>query len=266
VYIEHRRIAKLPTTQVLELLKSLPERHASDLLDILRRMGDPAAALAVFNDSMGGGARQQKAHGTHAVTYSQITLESELMVKNPVAYPSLHPLEASKLAKSLLLQPSREGVSSIEDHRYVLPYEIVIMASVDFGQPLLSLNPTDYPETQTGTSGMNPAETLPVDADSAIRRFRSTASPDKRAKEISYCDDRLHDLNISYWTDIDVSNDFAAQVISLYLQTDHPILGLFDPYLFIGDLIAMRDRFCSRLLVHSLMYLGCVSPKAPLTA
>jgi hypothetical protein len=113
---------------------------------------------------------------------------------------------------------------------------------------------------------MNPAETLPVDDDSAIRLFRSHISRDQPAKGIAYCDDRLHNLNISYWTDIAVTNDFAAQVISLYLQTDHPILGLFDPYLFIGDLITMKEQFCSRLLVHSLMYLACVSPEAPLNS
>ncbi|OTA60803.1 hypothetical protein K449DRAFT_406281 [Hypoxylon sp. EC38] len=54
-----------------------------------------------------------------------------------------------------------------------------------------------------------------------------------------------------------VTNDFAARVISLYMTTDHPLLGLFSPYLFITDLVNQRDRFCSRFLFHALMYLGC---------
>lgn len=264
MYVDNQRAANLATAEVLELLKSLPKRQSSDLLDILREMGDPSTVLSVFNDPMRAGSRRPKVYGTHDVGSSLSTLESELMAKNTVAYPSLIPLDASQLAKSLLLQPFREGVPSFQDPRYVLPNAIQIQVFGDLANHYPSLTTRDYPETQTGTSGMNPAETLPVDADSAIRRFRSPESPNQHAKGITYCDDRLHNLDISYWTDIDVTDDFAAQVISLYLQTDHPILGLFDPYLFIGDLIAKRDRFCSRLLVHSLLYIGCVSPNTTL--
>ncbi|KAI1413595.1 hypothetical protein F5Y13DRAFT_160655 [Hypoxylon sp. FL1857] len=94
----------------------------------------------------------------------------------------------------------------------------------------------------------------PVDPTSAGRRFQLPVSS---GQEVSYCDERLHDLQVGFWTDVMVTNDFAARVISLYIATDHPLLGLFSPYLFITDLVNHEGRFCSRFLFHALMYLGC---------
>ncbi|KAI8626067.1 hypothetical protein F5Y19DRAFT_447828 [Xylariaceae sp. FL1651] len=74
---------------------------------------------------------------------------------------------------------------------------------------------------------------------------------------VKYCDERLRSLQVAFWTDIKVSNDFAARVISLYIQTDHPLLGLFDTHLLVTDLVDQRTAFCSRLLFHALMYIGC---------
>jgi hypothetical protein len=75
----------------------------------------------------------------------------------------------------------------------------------------------------------------------------------------AYCDPRLHQLNIGYWTRIRVTNEFAAAVISLYLEVDHPTHGFFDADLFLDDLVNQRHQFCSKFLVSSLLYYGCVS-------
>ncbi|KAI0417055.1 hypothetical protein F5X98DRAFT_342024 [Xylaria grammica] len=72
-----------------------------------------------------------------------------------------------------------------------------------------------------------------------------------------YCDERLQYLQVGFWTGIKVSSDFAARVISTYIKTDHPLLGLFNPHLFISDLVGQNTRFCSKFLFHALMYLGC---------
>ncbi|KAI0468298.1 hypothetical protein F4859DRAFT_506155 [Xylaria cf. heliscus] len=72
-----------------------------------------------------------------------------------------------------------------------------------------------------------------------------------------YYDERLKYLQVDFWTEMRVSNDFAARVISLYMRTDHPLLGLFDSYLFVTDLVSKQTNYCSRFLFHSLMYLGC---------
>ncbi|KAI1812280.1 hypothetical protein GGS20DRAFT_558587 [Poronia punctata] len=71
-----------------------------------------------------------------------------------------------------------------------------------------------------------------------------------------YCDERLHNLQVEFWTNIGISSDYAARVISLYIRTDHPLLGLFNPYLFVTDLVDKSTKYCSRFLFHSIMYLG----------
>lgn len=199
--------------EVLELLKMLPEKQASALLDALRETGDVESALSVFGErggDIGSLALEPGAQGSSSV---RNMLELELMDKNSKAYPPTRPIHASVLAKSDLLRPVRPSAEAYE-------------------------NP--------------PA----LHAASASRRFQLPASP---RQEAAYCDERLHNLQVGYWTDVTVTDDFAARVLSLYITTDHPLLGLFSPDLFITDLVNHQARFCSRFLFHALMYLGCVS-------
>jgi hypothetical protein len=78
-----------------------------------------------------------------------------------------------------------------------------------------------------------------------------------------YCDDRLNSLEISFWTDVPVPSTMAARAISLYLQTDHPLLGTFEPASFVGDLIGHRTKFCSHFLANAVLYWACVSHLIP---
>ncbi|KAI0432189.1 hypothetical protein F5Y09DRAFT_354010 [Xylaria sp. FL1042] len=81
--------------------------------------------------------------------------------------------------------------------------------------------------------------------------------PESQEQSGKYCDERLQYLQVGFWTDIKVSNDFTARVISMYIKTDHPLLGLFDTRLFINDLVNQRINYCSKFLFHAVMYLGC---------
>ncbi|KAI8962418.1 hypothetical protein F5Y11DRAFT_193867 [Daldinia sp. FL1419] len=94
----------------------------------------------------------------------------------------------------------------------------------------------------------------PIDTDLEGRRFHLPVSP---GQGIDYCDERLRGLEVDFWTNVMVTNDFTARAISLYIKTDHPLLGLFSPHLFITDLVNRQNRFCSRFLFHALMYLCC---------
>lgn len=78
-----------------------------------------------------------------------------------------------------------------------------------------------------------------------------------------YCDKRLRSLDISFWTDAKISDEFGRRCISLYLTTDHPLFGFFDLHLFVGDLVDQQEEFCSRFLVNALLHLGCVSRERP---
>lgn len=79
------------------------------------------------------------------------------------------------------------------------------------------------------------------------------------APALSPCDERLEELNIGFWTSVPIASDLAAKVISLYLETDHSLLGPFDPTLFMEDLVHCRTNYCSKLLVSTIMYWSCVS-------
>lgn len=73
-----------------------------------------------------------------------------------------------------------------------------------------------------------------------------------------YCDPRLGDLTVKYWTRIQIADELAARAISHYLTTDHPILGLFDASLFLQDLLDHALDYCSSFLFHAVMALACV--------
>ena len=72
------------------------------------------------------------------------------------------------------------------------------------------------------------------------------------------CDPRLGSVNFSRWTSVPIEDGLAARCISLYLVTDHPLLGHFDPDLFISGLISERGEYCSSLLVNALLYWASV--------
>lgn len=115
------------------------------------------------------------------------------------------------------------------------------------------------PLTQMGAERTENRESRPTDPDSAVRRFHSVKTPGNLEPMTDPYDRKLQNIDISYWTEVPIANDLAARVIKLYLSTDHPLLGVFDPDLFITDLIKNREVYCSRFLVHAVMYLGCVS-------
>lgn len=82
------------------------------------------------------------------------------------------------------------------------------------------------------------------------------------AEPIHYVDSRLQSLSIRQWTTVSISNSLAAKTISFYLGNEHPLLALFDSDLFLRDLINGRGRFCSELLVSSLLAWSCVCKTA----
>lgn len=98
-----------------------------------------------------------------------------------------------------------------------------------------------------------------VDYDSAIKPYRKQAALDHLRKPgARFCDERLSALDITFWTNVPIPSELAARVISLYLETDHPLLGTFDPDQFVFDLVSHQPLSCSPLLVSALLFWGCV--------
>lgn len=75
----------------------------------------------------------------------------------------------------------------------------------------------------------------------------------------AYRDPRLESLRIKRWTKVPITDDMAALLISLYLQTDNVLLGFLDADLFIEDLVSLSMEGCSPFLVNAILYLSCVS-------
>lgn len=63
----------------------------------------------------------------------------------------------------------------------------------------------------------------------------------------------LNGINIQIWTDVQIASEYAAAAISLYLETEHPVIARFDSDLFIRDLTSGRTENCSSLLVNALL-------------
>ncbi|EWG35978.1 hypothetical protein FVEG_00157 [Fusarium verticillioides 7600] len=100
---------------------------------------------------------------------------------------------------------------------------------------------------------------LPAARTESLVQKISPASPvvlssDRRRQ---LCDSRLEELDISYWTKVPISNETAATMISLFLETDQTIVGFFDADLFVESLVERNPHFCSTFLVSAILYVAC---------
>jgi len=82
-------------------------------------------------------------------------------------------------------------------------------------------------------------------------------TPDSGEK-FDLIDDRLRKVKIRYWTTVPISNGLAAELLSAFLKVEMPVYGFFDPELFIHDLVVQDTRFCSSLLVNSVLFWASV--------
>jgi hypothetical protein len=119
-------------------------------------------------------------------------------------------------------------------------------------------------KSRSSSRGQSSARDSPSRPNSAIsERFHAMMSSgnDRKAgpePASTYYDKRLASLNIEFWTTVRVTSHYAASAISLYLETDHPVFGLFDAELFITDLIDCKFGYCSPFLVSSLLAFASV--------
>lgn len=74
----------------------------------------------------------------------------------------------------------------------------------------------------------------------------------------SESDPRLAGVKISRWTTVQIRDTDARRLIGNYLDTDHPVIGLFDADLFLEDLSTYSHAFCSEFLVNCILFWSCV--------
>ncbi|KAI0158338.1 hypothetical protein GGR57DRAFT_460027 [Xylariaceae sp. FL1272] len=218
------------SVEIVRLLQTLPSRDVGALVDILRKTGDAAVVLATFQQGARGGRELDSAGELH-----HDRLEAELIAHYPKAYSFLPQIDTHALARSSLLRPASTPAKSTSLER----------------KPPKRKSPEVKSSEVKLPSALFPGES--ADPVAATPGERHNHADD----EITLCDERLHTLPIGFWTDLDISVDLAAKVLSLYIATDHPLLGLFNAQLLIDDLLKQQTRFCSRFLFHAIMYLGC---------
>lgn len=167
-------------------------------------------------------------------THSDV--EFELAILHGVAYPSLVPLDISSIS-----------LTGLADHgltREVTP-------------AVAPPSPVDAPRADGDDQGALVA-LLP-----SLRDTPATSPPvSGPSRPKTYCDARLNDLQLRFWTKVPISADLAASAISKYLETDHAITGPFDADLFLSDLANHRLEHCSALLVSAYLCIACVGDVA----
>ncbi|TEA21543.1 Nitrogen assimilation transcription factor nit-4 [Colletotrichum sidae] len=211
---------------LLVLFREVSDKDALEALDELktgRRISDVNAALRTKPGGSPG--LSQNALNRAMMPPTRSSLEFELMMRHPIAYPTWAPVETSKLDLDYILLPSK--------------VEWARMPITAPGKVMPGLTP----------------RVPPFGADPSVRASTALESP-KPVVAPSVYDERLLQIDIGKWTSIPVTNEFAMTVLSLYLETDHPLTPLFDPDLFLDGLIG-RSRFCSKLLVSAVLGWSC---------
>ncbi|KAK2017738.1 hypothetical protein LZ32DRAFT_445225 [Colletotrichum eremochloae] len=218
---------------MLTQLTAMPEDVAHETLQKLKFAADPFASLRSVRPSGPKDPREVLPH-VHS------NIEFELTRRHPSAYPQTRRLSRIKMSESMGPRPAKvpriahlagEGLPVLGDSNHLITTETAEHSP--------SVASKSYPWPYNTAFFVPPTGPLPPPPPPIHR------------------DPRLKNLNIGFWTMVPITDQAAADVISLYLETDHPILGLFDADLFLNDLIGGQLRYCSALLVNALLAFAC---------
>ncbi|WKT46863.1 hypothetical protein QSH57_011737 [Fusarium oxysporum f. sp. vasinfectum] len=208
------------SADLVELLRDQPEGFALQVLESLRQGSSPKAIMDSISGNLSGSVTPSihaAARGTSTPT--QTPLEFQLVVQYPKVYPPLAPLNAASLDLQLL------GI-----------------------QPLDAGNTHD-----AGLSTLFHDNTSSTIRDKIVQPQDVISRASFGADNGIPIDPRLHRVDISHWTTVTISNQFAAEAISLYLNMNQPWWAFFDTDLFLDDLVNVETNFCSRMLVNALL-------------
>ncbi|KAF4435144.1 nitrate assimilation regulatory nira, partial [Fusarium albosuccineum] len=209
-----------------ELIATLPYTDALELFHLLREAPKPELPGPESSPEVPRPPSQQSLL-TSILPSSPNTLELELMVRHPIAYPFLTPVQATSLPVQRLLTPTR------------------------LQRPQLPLTPSSGDSLDT--SSRSSPELAQGDDEATIESDLSAIMAGLSLTRA----DLINQIDISRWTSLPIPNNIAIRVISLYIHNDYPVLPLFHADLFLRDLVQARPYFCSRFLVSALLSWGC---------
>ncbi|KAJ4251537.1 hypothetical protein NW762_011525 [Fusarium torreyae] len=235
--VSHERMLELrkgskDLLQALELLRTAPEDSVAALLQDLRSRGSVSDFLqSVDSGSMATSSPINPLVASLAGTSAKSHVELDLNMRYPNAFPRLETFEVTDVDLSLLtVQKPNPALLNSQSAVSVSHY-----LSIEYQ------NRTSETPTSSG--------------------FSSSPS-DATGDSAHHVDSRLEFLRIWQWTSVPIPDSLAAQAISFYLVNEHPVLAFFDADLFIRDLTSGGGRFCSPLLVSSLLAWCCFEPRA----
>ncbi|KAM0515952.1 hypothetical protein ACHAPS_008855 [Verticillium nonalfalfae] len=178
--------------EVLQLLKAAPEPEALDILRMLRANRDPSAVLAVLKDSTSSNLTPSEPGADNSyINLSRSRFEHELMRNYPTAYPAIRPLPLPRPEMSDASPAPYFRRTRSMDQRTILG---IHLSGYGF--------PSDH---MTGSSYL---------ADTEDNPFLTEPGGGTAPTSVPICDERLHRLDMSFWTDIPLSND----LLSLFYQ------------------------------------------------
>lgn len=239
--------------ELVNLLSATPEENIVQVLRDLKAAPEPLAYLTSVRSDLDTSQQQGRRASTDtSVTRSlhsssRMDLEfDELTARFQITYPVLPsiPLATVDTRPRFAVPACEPGAGQ--------------QLLLDMGAARLS-SPATLLQTPLGST--DPLGSLTATLAGRLRpshHIPSAPSPEP-ATHPPYIDERLHHLQIDYWTSVPVSNSFAATVISAYLEVDHPCYAFFDVDLFLQDLVNLGITFCSPFLVTSILSQACVS-------
>ncbi|CRK22058.1 hypothetical protein BN1708_013290 [Verticillium longisporum] len=212
--------------ELVKRLRALPEDEAVESLRCLRSMSD-SAGLPSLNPRTPSpsllAVTQSMAPSTH------LNLDSDFDLSSPYlsTCPMQDPLGSSSNIQAAL--PSSPDLPSFE---------------------------TSITQKHSTTVVSEPPQILPPLANTQIVDVIRDG-PHAEAHAMLHCDPRLTDLDVTYWTNVPMSNIFAAAMLTAYIQWYHPFSAMFDENLFLDDLVHHRHQFCSSFLVAAVLLTAC---------
>jgi hypothetical protein len=226
--------------QALELLRTAPEDSVAAMLQDLRSRGSVSDFLqsvdsgvadsGVADSGVAGASSPVSPLATSlAGTSASSPLELDLNMRYSNAFPSLEPLKIADVDLGLLALDKRKSKLLTSPTASTSTYSPLDLSSQRSATPTTS----ESFSTPSDTSGESPQQ--------------------------QHIDHRLEGLQIWQWTSVPIPDVLAEQAISFYLANEHPVLAFFDADLFLRDLVSAGGRFCSPLLVSSLLAWSCVS-------
>jgi hypothetical protein len=226
--------------ELVQHLRWVPDHQASVALARLRVCEDASSALSYFRGGPTGYRLSEQSTALSFLPPVQSDTELELMVRHPTAFP---PLDAS-VDLQLGLRPARwQAQMQLWDRDRADEVALQQSGSHPTAESSASSVAMTVPPSQSGISSLSIA---PVQVGPSLQP--------------RYANPRLSRLNIKFWSTVSVTNHYAAEAISLYLETDHPLIALFDPDTLLDALVEADLDQCSSFLVNALLAFASVRP------